>query len=83
MRRRSPLRWKAITLSIEPSRRPPMNTAGTGVLRPTSLTSSRCICFPSDAEVGEEGLHGVAEAAGAHAKDHHCFLRRQPHHPVH
>ncbi|CAA7398451.1 unnamed protein product [Spirodela intermedia] len=34
IRRRSPLR------------RPPMNTVGTGGLRPISFASSTCICFP-------------------------------------
>ncbi|CAA7406023.1 unnamed protein product [Spirodela intermedia] len=81
-RRRSPPRWRAMTRSMEPTSFPPMKTAGTGGPRPTSLASARCISRPCGSW-SKEGLHGVAQAAGTDAEDHHRLLRCQPHHPIH
>lgn len=41
-----PLRWRDMILSVDPMSLPPMNTAGTGGLRPVSLTSSFSMSFP-------------------------------------
>lgn len=55
--------------------------------RPLHLPAVRLLVELVDgvvyAEVGEEGLHGVAQAAGPDAEDHHRLLRSQPHHPLH
>ena len=43
---RLPLRWSDMTLSVDPTSLPPMNTAGTPVLRPSSLASALSISVP-------------------------------------